>query len=313
MTPTERQAWDAKISALKHAGVPMPERVERATRELAREAAARAEPEPPDPAPPAVCDDNSTAGPAAESDACNATAGNVGPFSGPLVQQPTRPTDPVAGEVAGAPAGAVQRDAGQSEAEVPGEVHGAEQGGPGHDNAEALAGAVGSSEVGGAGADSAAPGKAKGATPATSSSMRQAGTRRRRTQSRTVRKDSKTMAAVHAKRASGSEPHSGSGLKIVREEAAPSRKLNGQDRDRPARDGDQKADNVHARLIDAAAAARLCGVSKSGWWAFHAAGRCPLPVRLGRATRWRRDELSDWIDAGCPSRSKWTWKPGRRR
>ena len=51
MTPTEQQAWDVKIRALKHAGIGMPKRVERARRELAAEAAARAEPEPPDPGP----------------------------------------------------------------------------------------------------------------------------------------------------------------------------------------------------------------------------------------------------------------------
>ena len=44
MTPTEQRAWDAKIHALKQAGIGMPERVERAKRELATEAAARAEP-----------------------------------------------------------------------------------------------------------------------------------------------------------------------------------------------------------------------------------------------------------------------------
>ena len=49
MTSAEQRAWDAKIRALKHAGVGMPERVERARRELAAEAAARAEPETPTP------------------------------------------------------------------------------------------------------------------------------------------------------------------------------------------------------------------------------------------------------------------------
>ena len=93
----------------------------------------------------------------------------------------------------------------------------------------------------------------------------------------------------------------------------PAGKSDREPADPPAKADGQATNDVRPRLIDAAAAARLCGVSKSGWWAFHAAGRCPLPVRLGRATRWRQDELSDWIDAGCPARSKWAWKPGRRR
>lgn len=31
------------------------------------------------------------------------------------------------------------------------------------------------------------------------------------------------------------------------------------------------------------------------------AGKMPLPVKLGTLVRWRRDELTEWIDAGCPS------------
>ena len=30
----------------------------------------------------------------------------------------------------------------------------------------------------------------------------------------------------------------------------------------------------------------------------------PRPVRLGTLVRWRRDEIEQWITAGCPSR--WT-------
>lgn len=58
-------------------------------------------------------------------------------------------------------------------------------------------------------------------------------------------------------------------------------------------------------LLDAKDAARLCGVSARTWWSLHAAGRCPLPVRLNRRTLWRRDELAAWIAAGCPARDRW--------
>jgi predicted DNA-binding transcriptional regulator AlpA len=30
------------------------------------------------------------------------------------------------------------------------------------------------------------------------------------------------------------------------------------------------------------------------------AGRMPAPVKLGALVRWRRREILDWIDAGCP-------------
>lgn len=64
-----------------------------------------------------------------------------------------------------------------------------------------------------------------------------------------------------------------------------------------------------ARLVTAAEAAEVCGISRSTWWARHADGSIPLPVRIGRCTRWRRQELLDWIRAGCPARRIWTWKP----
>lgn len=52
-------------------------------------------------------------------------------------------------------------------------------------------------------------------------------------------------------------------------------------------------------------AAELCGLSRSGWHKANSAGRVPLPVRIGRATRWRRTELLDWIAAGTPRRDRW--------
>lgn len=58
-------------------------------------------------------------------------------------------------------------------------------------------------------------------------------------------------------------------------------------------------------LIDAVAAAAMCGVSRSCWLKQTAAGKTPRPVRIGRAVRWNRDELMAWIAAGCPARSKW--------
>ena len=58
-------------------------------------------------------------------------------------------------------------------------------------------------------------------------------------------------------------------------------------------------------LLRDADAAALCGLSRSGFRKAHAAGRVPLPVRIGRACRWRRDELTAWIAAGCPTRDRW--------
>lgn len=61
-------------------------------------------------------------------------------------------------------------------------------------------------------------------------------------------------------------------------------------------------------------AAALCGVSRAQWWKLHAAGKIPLPVRLGtRAPRWRVDELRAWLEADCPDRQTWEKMRGDRR
>lgn len=60
-----------------------------------------------------------------------------------------------------------------------------------------------------------------------------------------------------------------------------------------------------ALLVAARDAAALCAVSVATWWRWHAAARCPAPVRVGATVRWRRDELADWIGCGCPDRQTW--------
>jgi predicted DNA-binding transcriptional regulator AlpA len=58
-------------------------------------------------------------------------------------------------------------------------------------------------------------------------------------------------------------------------------------------------------MVSAAEAARLCGVSRTTWYALLSSGRCPAPTRLSGRVLWRRDELVDWCNAGCPSRDRW--------
>lgn len=59
-------------------------------------------------------------------------------------------------------------------------------------------------------------------------------------------------------------------------------------------------------LLKAAQVAKVMGCSLAYVYQLYSAGRLPEPVRLGgRAVRWRKDELSGWINAGCPSRDKW--------
>lgn len=58
-------------------------------------------------------------------------------------------------------------------------------------------------------------------------------------------------------------------------------------------------------LLSAKAAAALCGKSLRTWRTWDAAGMIPRPVRIGRSTLWRADELRAWIAAGCPRRDEW--------
>jgi len=66
-------------------------------------------------------------------------------------------------------------------------------------------------------------------------------------------------------------------------------------------------------LVNAREAARLCGLGRTAWYALHSSGRCPLPIRLGRAVRWDRRELEAWTAAGCPARDRWHAMKGGRR
>jgi predicted DNA-binding transcriptional regulator AlpA len=58
-------------------------------------------------------------------------------------------------------------------------------------------------------------------------------------------------------------------------------------------------------LLKACQAARICGKSVRTWRTWDAAGWIPRPVRIGRSTLWRADELRQWVAAGCPRRVEW--------
>lgn len=54
------------------------------------------------------------------------------------------------------------------------------------------------------------------------------------------------------------------------------------------------------QLITTEELAEILGMSKRTIWRLLSAGQIPQPVRIGRSTRWRRDEVQRWIDSGCP-------------
>jgi predicted DNA-binding transcriptional regulator AlpA len=64
-------------------------------------------------------------------------------------------------------------------------------------------------------------------------------------------------------------------------------------------------DEVDMLLVTAKRAAQICGKSLRTWRTWDSAGLIPQPVRIGRSTLWRIDELREWIAAGCPRRQEW--------
>lgn len=57
-------------------------------------------------------------------------------------------------------------------------------------------------------------------------------------------------------------------------------------------------------LISAEDLATILGTSKRTVWRLLSAGIIPQPVRLGKSTRWRLDDIHRWIDTGCPQPKK---------
>ena len=58
--------------------------------------------------------------------------------------------------------------------------------------------------------------------------------------------------------------------------------------------------------LNATDAAALIGISPSHFFQLLKTGRIgPSAIRLGRAKRYLRPELLDWLSAGAPSRERW--------
>lgn len=60
-----------------------------------------------------------------------------------------------------------------------------------------------------------------------------------------------------------------------------------------------------ALLIPDRECARLSGCGRTHWLSLYAAGKTPPSIKLGRKRLWRRKEIVDWIEAGCPDGQVW--------
>jgi predicted DNA-binding transcriptional regulator AlpA len=58
-------------------------------------------------------------------------------------------------------------------------------------------------------------------------------------------------------------------------------------------------------LLTAKVAATYLGFARTAFYRYDITGVTPQCMHLGGRRFWRRDELREWVDAGCPPRHKW--------
>lgn len=63
--------------------------------------------------------------------------------------------------------------------------------------------------------------------------------------------------------------------------------------------------HVDKKLLTVNDVSELLSISARQVWNLLSTGRLPWPIRLGRSVRWRRDEVTEWMEAGCPPHERW--------
>lgn len=63
---------------------------------------------------------------------------------------------------------------------------------------------------------------------------------------------------------------------------------------------------IESLLVSVKDAAKLLGIGKTLFYELHSSGFLgPIPVKFGSRSLWNRQELTDWVNAGCPAREQW--------
>ena len=63
----------------------------------------------------------------------------------------------------------------------------------------------------------------------------------------------------------------------------------------------QNTTNIIPQLLTTKQAAALCSVGERTMWRWSHSGIAPAPLKIaGSAVRFKRAEIIEWIDAGCP-------------
>ena len=61
----------------------------------------------------------------------------------------------------------------------------------------------------------------------------------------------------------------------------------------------------HPVLISAKELAAMLGCSEAHVWRLHSCAGLPMPLKMGRLSRWRVAEVREWLEAGAPPRERW--------
>ena len=55
-------------------------------------------------------------------------------------------------------------------------------------------------------------------------------------------------------------------------------------------------------FVTAKEIAKMLGVSRRTIWRWDTCEKVPEPIRIGKAVRWRRHDIEEWVKDGCPPR-----------
>ena len=58
--------------------------------------------------------------------------------------------------------------------------------------------------------------------------------------------------------------------------------------------------DLKSELLDVHTLATMLQCSPRHVYRLSDAGKMPRPLKLGASVRWRRKDVEDWIEAGCP-------------
>ena len=65
-------------------------------------------------------------------------------------------------------------------------------------------------------------------------------------------------------------------------------------------------------VVDAKRLAKLLGKSLRTIRTLDAAGKLPVPLRIGGSVMWRIEDINAWLAAGAPSRAQWVARMATR-